>query len=229
MNNRQKILENKERRVDYLASKKSSNPKEIEKIKLHFPEILNINDTRGTEERTREENLVNEKFYSIPECLREELNMEPDEIDEMNDRAIVHIVDPDLVNQFEYTFKNTKNYTEKDIDLLRSYLDNHNHHKYKEFKKMLVEGSSARMVGNIFIKDDIDVDNYMKKLKADKSKFVLNLKRSSKRARTFEETNDTIPASRNNNIIMNLNSNRNNNFHTRSSQNNLVRNSSQSK
>jgi len=225
MDNRQKILENKN---IILGSKKKSKPKEIQKIKLPNPEVMNIYDNRGTEERPTEENLLKERFYSIPECFREEINLQPEEIEHMRDIAIVHRVDPDLVNRFEYNFKNIGDHTEKDLDLLSSYLDNHNHHMYKEFKKMLIEGSSSKLIGSVFIKDEIDVEYFMKKLKADKSKHVMNIKRSIKRTRTFEETNDTIPANRYNNIHVNWNCNRNNNLHTKNSQNNLARNSTQS-
>ena len=80
MDKRQKILENKDRKVDYFGSKK---PPKKEIIKIDLPsssEIINIYENRGTDERPREENLLKERFYSIPECFREEINLQQEEI-----------------------------------------------------------------------------------------------------------------------------------------------------
>jgi hypothetical protein len=237
MNNREKKPDSKSRNVDlfknYVKPSKSKAVPNV--IALLKPNNFNENENRRTEEKSREERKVNDNFQSIPECLRLGFNIQPDEVEEMDVRNIRNRKDPDILNQFEYIFYKRENYDDKEVELLRSYLDNHNQHKYREFKKMLEGKSCARPIGNIFICGEIDVDKHIKKMRAEKAKFVENIKESANKSRFFKDTNDNIPEIRNRNILnnmnvnMNMNMNVNNNPSQKISDSQNDKNSSQSK
>lgn len=205
MNNRDRKPPSKSKNVDLFDNyKKPSKSKRLPNIiQLEKPSPVN-NENLHIEE-DNEGNIMNHNFMKIPECFKLVFDVKPDEVSVIEPRNIRIKREAEPRCDFDYTFYKRENYSDKEVDLLKSYLDNYNQHKYREFKKMLEGKSSARPVGNIFICGDIDVDKEIKNMRRERAKFVQNIKEPAKRSRLFRETNDSIHNNINSCIIINNN------------------------